>query len=162
MQVRDIMVQEPVCCHAETTLFEATALLWERNCGALPVIDGLGKVTAILTDRDICIALGTRNKRASELTVGEVVTEKVYVCRPDDDIHLALRSMETHRVRRLPVVDEQGHLSGIVSLDDIAVNAQWSETRPVDLKFVDVMRTLKRVSYPAKPCAGAQAAGWNC
>jgi CBS domain-containing protein len=155
MKVHDIMVPNPAFCYPKTNLAEATALMWQHNCGSLPVLDHDGRVTGILTDRDICIALGTRNQRASEVLVDQVMTGRHITCYPESDVHEALRSMEDHRVHRLPVVDHEGHLKAIISIDDIVLNAQWAETHTVDLSFVDVIRVLRKVTHPAKPCVGS-------
>lgn len=153
MKVADIMICNPAVCHRKTNLLEATTLMCQHNCGALPILDEHESVIGLITDRDICMVLGTRNQRATEVTVGEIATSKHFTCDPQDDIHVALHSMYRNRVRRLPVVDGDGHLKGILSIDDIVVNAQWSETHEVDLNFSDVIRVLKRITYPAKPCA---------
>jgi CBS domain-containing protein len=105
MRVRELMRNPVVFCHPGTNLAEATALMWDHDCGALPVVNDSGKVTGFITDRDICMALGTRNKPASEITVGDVSSRVPRTCGPDDDIHAALRTMCDARVRRLPVVD---------------------------------------------------------
>lgn len=102
MKVKDIMTGEPRVCSADTNVAAAAALLIDGDCGILPVMDE-GKLVGVVTDRDMYIALATRNKRASELTVGEVVQTPVYTCSPDEDVLLALETMKQHRVRRLPV-----------------------------------------------------------
>ncbi|HEY7305227.1 MAG TPA: CBS domain-containing protein [Bryobacteraceae bacterium] len=158
MKICDIMVPNPTPCHPGTNLAEAAALMWEHNCGALPVVDRELRVQGMITDRDICIALGTRNLRAADISVSQVMSGRVFVCSPDSDIHEALRCMREHHVRRLPVVAHDGRLEGILCIDDIVLNAQWAETRTVDLSFRDVIRVLRGVTYPARPCAAAIAA----
>lgn len=103
MKVRDIMISNPTCCRPDTNLAAATALMWEHDCGALPVLDQNSRATGIITDRDVCIAVGTRNKRAAEICVGQVMTGKVFRCSPDAEIHEALCCMQTNHVRRLIV-----------------------------------------------------------
>lgn len=85
------------------------------------------------------------------------MTGKHFTCDVESDVHDALQSMENNRVRRLPVIDGEGHLKGIVSVDDIVLNAQWAETHPVDLSFLQVIRVLRRATYPAAPCAGSKS-----
>jgi CBS domain-containing protein len=121
MQVKDIMTPQPRTASPGTTLAEAAQLLWNADCGVLPVIDG-NKVVGVVTDRDMYIALGTRNKPASQITVGEVATGTVWTCAPTDDVHVALTIMQERRVRRLPVVAD-GSLVGIISLNDLALAA---------------------------------------
>jgi CBS domain-containing protein len=121
MKVKEIMTKEPKVASPRTTLAEAAHLLWIGDCGILPVVDK-GKLMGIVTDRDMFIALATRNTAASQLTVGDVTTGTIWACAPDDDIHVALDIMKTRRVRRLPVVD-RGTLVGIVSMNDIVLAA---------------------------------------
>jgi CBS domain-containing protein len=152
MTVHEIMTCQPVCCHSDTNLATAAALLWERDCGALPIVDQENRPTGMITDRDICIAVGTRNKPATEIRVGEVMMGRVYSCDADADIHEALASMERNHVRRLIITAGDGRLCGILSIDDIVLNVQWSDHKEVELSFLDVVRVLRKVTYPAQPC----------
>src|SRR5271165_2966202 len=104
MEVNDVMMRAPYACHLDTNLGAATELMWKGNCGFLPVLDSSGKIRAVLTDRDICIALGTRNVLAGNVTVAEVIHDKVYSCSPEDSLQDALRIMRDGHVRRLPVI----------------------------------------------------------
>src|SRR5579862_6307038 len=124
MKIRDLMSKDVVICHKDTNLAAAGAIMWERDCGFLPVVDEAGAVTGVLTDRDICIALCTRNVRASELTAGDVAVSQVLSCTENEDVRAALRTMRDAKVHRLPVVDGGPGLQGIVSMDDILVCAE--------------------------------------
>lgn len=152
MKVKDVMMRTAASCSRETNLGEAVEILWNRNCGMLPVIDAEQKVIGVITDRDICIALGTRNRLPDQITVGEVASGKLFACRPDDDIRLALASMAEAKVRRLPVLTPEGKLEGILSMDDIVTH---SETRggkvANELSHDDVVETLKAVYRPHLP-----------
>ena len=121
MKVQDIMTVSPEVCRPEDNLAEAVSQLWRANCGALPVVDHSGRLAGILTDRDICIALGTRNARASEVPVRSVMRTSVETCSAADDVLAALARMGNCRVRRLPVIDGEHRLLGILSLSDAAV-----------------------------------------
>jgi CBS domain-containing protein len=112
MTVKDIMTAEPRTCSLGTNLAAAAALMLDGDCGILPVMDD-GKLVGVVTDRDMYIALATRNKRASELTVCEVVQTPVYTCGPDDDVQTALEMMKQHSVRRLPVEGFGGTIMGM-------------------------------------------------
>lgn len=122
MKVNEIMTVTPTTCTPDATLAEAANLMWELDCGVLPVVDD-GELVGIVTDRDMFIALGTRNMRAAHLSVGAVATRKVSTCGPDDEVEAALATMKQARVRRLPVVDANRKLIGILSLNDIALAA---------------------------------------
>jgi CBS domain-containing protein len=140
MKVREIMTVAPRTCTPDTTLAEAANVMWESDCGALPVVDD-GELVGIVTDRDMFIALGTRNTRAALLRVGAVATRKVVTCRADDEVEAALSTMKEARVRRLPVVDANRKLIGILSLNDIALAA--GDDRPVrDRDVMDALRSI--------------------
>jgi predicted transcriptional regulator len=91
----------------------------EADYGTLPVIDSHGELVGIITDRDICLALAGTNRNALHVAVHEVMTRKLFSALLDDDIHSALATMKTARVRRLPVRDESGRLKGILSIEDV-------------------------------------------
>src|SRR5690242_3235015 len=93
MRVQDVMAKAVVSCSPDANLATATALMWEHNCGQLPVVDEKGKVSAVITDRDICIALGTRDQRASELKVRDVTCRAAVVCHAEDHLRSALTIM---------------------------------------------------------------------
>ena len=144
MKVKDVMMRTPYACHLETNLGTATELMWKGNCGFLPVLDSVGKIRAVLTDRDICIALGTRNVLAGCITVGEIVHEQLFTCRADDNIHDVLRIMREGRVRRLPVVTSEAKLVGIVSMHDILLHAEPARSgREPELSSDEVVRTYR-------------------
>ena len=147
MTVREIMVSKPACCQPEADLAVATALLCNHNCGALPVVDAKNQPVGMITDRDICIALGTRDKRAAEISVSQVMSGKVFACDAGSDIRKALDRMKKNHVRRL-IVTEYGELKGMLSIDDIVLNIQWSDHSEVELSFLDVIRVLRQVTYP--------------
>jgi len=124
MTIRDVMTKQVTTCRPETNLAAASALMWENDCGALPVLAETGELAGILTDRDICIALGTRDARASELMVRDVVGTHPLICKSTGDIRAALQTMREARIRRLPVVNEDGLLEGVVSIDDMVLSVQ--------------------------------------
>jgi CBS domain-containing protein len=148
MKVKELMTATPYCCQPETNLGAATELMWNGNCGFLPVVESDGKVFGVVTDRDICIALGTRNRLPGEIKVSEVITsQKLFYCCPDDDVHVALQAMQTGRVRRLPVITHGGALTGIVSMDDILLKAEpMSVGKQPELSSDEVVRTYRAIT----------------
>ena len=119
MKVRDVMTKQITTCRTYTNLAAASALMWDNDCGALPALTETGELAGILTDRDICIALGTRNARASDLTVRDVVEASPLSCQSNDDILTTLLIMQQAKLRFLPVVNDAGVLEGVLSIDDI-------------------------------------------
>lgn len=152
MKVKEVMMGTPYTCHKATNLGEATEMMWKANCGFLPVIGSDGKACAVITDRDICIALGTRNKVAGEVTVGEVIGNKLFACSPEDEIHLALLTMREGHIRRLPVVDSSGKVAGVLSMDDILLRAEpGGSGRVVELSADEVVRTYRSINQRDLP-----------
>jgi CBS domain-containing protein len=123
MKIKDIMTRGPAICTPGTNLAVAAKLMLDADCGILPVVDDESKLVGVVTDRDMYIALATRDKRASQITVGDVARTNVFTCVPDDDVETALQTMRQHRVRRLPVAGFGGAVVGIVSMNDIVLAA---------------------------------------
>jgi len=146
MKVQDVMVKDVKFCGPETNLAAAIEIIWKEGVGALPVVED-GRVLGVITDRDIAIALGTRNAAAGHTMVREVALPKLFYCAPEDDIHVALRTMCAQRVRRLPVMDNKGTLQGILCLDDVIL---YAEEGAGELTYRDVVETLQGVcEHPA-------------
>jgi CBS domain-containing protein len=119
MLVESLMTRDVEVCRPDSTLADAAAVMWRRDCGVVPVTEEGGEVVGVITDRDICMALSMRGQRAGEVRVAEVMTRGVEVCTPVDDVREALEAMARRQVRRLPVVDSRGHLVGLLSLNDV-------------------------------------------
>lgn len=142
--VEDLMTRTPWYCHPDTNLAIVAELMWKHDCGALPVVEN-GHVLAVITDRDIAIALGTRGVRAQDLTASEVATHPVVFCREDDDVHAALHLMTDARVRRLPVVNDHDELTGVIALNDLVLAARPTNGHKSDLEDEEVLRSLRRI-----------------
>jgi CBS domain-containing protein len=153
VKVRDIMTTEPRSCSPATNAAAAAALMLDGDCGILPVVED-GKLVGVVTDRDLYIALATRDMRASELTVGEVVRAPVYTCDPDDDVQAALETMREHAVRRLPVEGFGGTVLGIVSMNDVVLAS--GPRKPV--REGDVVHALQAICAHHHPAPHVAAA----
>jgi CBS-domain-containing membrane protein len=129
-----------------------------RNCGMLPVVGIDQKLFGLITDRDICIAMGTRNRLAGELTVGEIATRDVFRCKPDDEIHEALDTMASRQVRRLPVVNDEGIPQGILSMDDIITHGDMNKWEGCcELSSEEIIRSLKKLHGQKFPLVRTKA-----
>jgi len=147
MKVRELITIDVKSCRPQTDLAEAAVKMWENDCGALPVVDGEGKVIGLITDRDIAIALGTRDRPASQVAVGDVISGRAYCCSFDDDVKAALKTMRQEKVRRLPVVNDSGALQGILSLNDIILRAEEGKGKKSSgLSYEEVVSTVKAIS----------------
>lgn len=122
MKVSELMTRDVVTVDAGKTLVEAARLMWDYDCGVLPLVSASGEVRGMITDRDVCRAL-TKGRMATRIPVREVASSKVYATGPDEDVETALQTMKAHQVRRLPVVDTSGHLVGLLSMNDIVLHA---------------------------------------
>lgn len=140
MKVRDVMTKIATFCGPESTLEEASFLMRKNNCGFLPVVGDGGNVIGVLTDRDMCIALGTRNRKPSDVRVWDVMPRKLFTCLEGDDVHCALKTLRGARIRRLPVIDRDGALVGVLSIDDIVLHAREQLLRK-DISYGDVENT---------------------
>lgn len=121
--VRSIMTQAIHSCSPDDPLARAAQIMWDTDCGAVPVVNAEQHLCGIITDRDICMAAYTKGASLTAVRVGDVMTRNVHTCRLDDTLARAATLMAEGQVRRLPVLDADGRTVGIVSLADIASNA---------------------------------------
>ena len=120
MQVHDVMTEPPQTCPRTMRLADASRRMRDSGCGSLVVLGARGRIVGIVTDRDLALALGG-HRNAGHLAVDHVMSQPVHMCRPDDDVTVALARMASLRVRRLPVVVEDGDVKGLISIDDIVL-----------------------------------------
>lgn len=123
MQVRDIMSTPVVTCRSTDTLNTAAQIMWERDCGVIPVVDDSGAVVGMITDRDISMAAYTQGGPLTGIPVSNAMAKHVFSCKPDDSLDAAERLMSDKQIRRVPIVDGENKPIGILSLNDIARRA---------------------------------------
>ena len=123
MKVRDLCVSNVVSVDKETTLARAGALMRKNHVGCLPVVDRSDRLIGMITDRDCLLELTRRNVPPSEVFVDEVMSDRPASCTAQEDVLECLEIMRKNRVRRLPIVDEEDRIEGIVSIDDIVCHA---------------------------------------
>jgi CBS domain-containing protein len=146
MFVRETMTKEVCACNPRDSLNEAARMMWEGDCGAVPVIDDGYTVVGMITDRDICMSAYTQGKTLASIPVSVAMAHQVLFCRPDDTVAQAEEIMRSAKIRRLPVVNELRQLVGILSLNDIA---RAVEQRHVgEPKPDDVAQTLAAICTP--------------
>jgi len=142
MRIRERMIKNVATCRPGNNLAEVAAIMWMERCGALPVVDEQGHVVSIITDRDVCIALGTRNLLASEVLVQDVVPPRVFTCLDRDELSHALSIMVAQNVRRLPVVTDEGILVGILSIDDFLLHTEPGKAGVLSLEALEAVKTI--------------------
>lgn len=159
MRVRDLMRRIPRYTTVAESLADAGRTMAETGVGALPVIDADRRVVAMITDRDICCALTRADRRPSDLRVGEVASSPTWTCRAGDNLSTALAAMREHAVRRLPVVDAEGRLDGLLSLDEVVLSSHLLAgdllAGPV---HGEVVATLQAIVRPAVALAAPRLA----
>jgi CBS domain-containing protein len=120
MNIATLMQRNVKCCRVEDTADTAAQLMWDFDIGALPVVDSQARVVGMITDRDICMAAYTQGRRLGELSVESAMARKVIAGHPHDDVVTARVLMADNQIRRLPVIDGDGRLAGIITIDDLA------------------------------------------
>jgi CBS domain-containing protein len=156
MIVSELMTRKPARVNTDETLSAAVQIMWEADCGAVPVVqDDAGKLVGIITDRDICIASWSRGLAPNAIFVGEVMSRNPVTCGPNDSIAHASETMQNKQIRRIPVVDSERHLIGMLSLADIARVTSDRKTSERDVSSSGLASTLAAISRsPASSNAG--------
>lgn len=146
MKVQDVMNEKVKSCQPNISLAEAAGMMWDYDCGVLPVVSDDGKTVGVITDRDIAIAAGTSHLPAWAIPVSDAMSRELYFVSRNDDVHKALKLMRKDKVRRLPVINTEGALEGILSLNDIALHAEHANGKKAsELNYEDVVSTLKAI-----------------
>ena len=120
MKVRDVMTTNVRTCFTSDSLAAAAQLMWDHDCGCVPVLNEDGQVIGMLTDRDICMAAFFQAVPIGEIKVSAVMSRRLFDCTGDEDLSAAEGIMRKRKVRRLPVLNRDGRLVGLLSLSDIA------------------------------------------
>ena len=125
--IRDVMTKDPQSLAGGASVVEAARLMRDEDAGTVPVVEG-EKLVGMVTDRDIAVRVVAEGKSPESVTVGEIASRDLVTIDPQQELSEALRLMARHQVRRLPVVEEDGKLVGIVAQADIARNASDAQT----------------------------------
>jgi CBS domain-containing protein len=160
MKAKEIMTPNPTACTPTSTLADAAKAMWDNDCGILPVVTDGGKVVGLITDRDICMSAGMHGCNLSNLAVEDVISGKVFSVEPETDVQKALETMRDHRVRRLPVVDDNGNLQGMLSMNDVVLKAQEPKDKKAPgITYADVVDALKAICAHQLPIERTHGAG---
>ena len=156
MKVKEIRTPNAKAIWLTESLSDAAQLMWENDCGVLPNIKDGRKVIGMITDRDICMALAMKDTNPSGVSVEEVMTGQVYSVNPEDDIEQALQAMQEYKIRRLPVVNAEGELEGILSMNDVVLNAK---RKGDSIAYGDVVKTYQAICQRPLPATASATAG---
>jgi CBS domain-containing protein len=156
MRVKHVMTKNPSCCLPSDDTVRAAGIMRNEDTGIVPVIDNEQslKIVGVVTDRDLCMNVVAEGRDPRTVAVDACMTQVVVTCSPNDSVAKAIELMKDNQIRRVPVVDEQGRLQGIVAMADLVGRG--------DLPMAETHETLKRVSTitpePSKPRARSRNA----
>ena len=155
MQVKEVMSHPVVTCPADSMLDQAARLMWEFDCGVVPVVGDDGRLAGVVTDRDICMAAYTQGRPLSTIPVSTAMANQVVAGHGDDSVESVEASMRRNQVRRIPILDGEDRVMGLVSMNDLARLAARARRPGVDRELVKTMaavcqpRTQAEVADPA-------------
>lgn len=124
MKVKDAMKTDVGACSTEDNLMKVAEMMRLRDCGVVPLLDEHKKIVGMLTDRDVCLAIAARNRKASDVKAGDLSEGKAVTCLAEDDLESALRKMRKYQIKRLAVAGETGELVGILSIADVVLTVR--------------------------------------
>jgi CBS domain-containing protein len=151
MNVERLMTRNVASCRADDTLNEAARVMWEHDCGFVPIVEGDARprIVGVVTDRDLCMAAYTRGRTLREIRIGDVMSTAVRSCRSSDGLAVAETTMREGQIHRLPVVDDGDLLLGVISLADIAREAaREARSRRHEVTATEVGETLAAILKP--------------
>jgi CBS-domain-containing membrane protein len=152
MRVEKIMTHRVTTCAPQDSLEHAASLMWNGDCGCLPVVsaNGSGRIEGVITDRDVCMAALFQGRPLRDIRVEEAMAKTVLTCRASDEVEVAQRTMQNEQIRRLPVLGNEGELLGIVSMADLArESARLQYSQKHEIPASEVTATLAKISTRA-------------
>jgi len=125
----DVMTKDPICCLPDDTVVKAAKLMKTGNFGSIPVIENeqTKKLVGIVTDRDLALTIVAEARDSRDIKVESVMTTGMITCLAQDDLQKALDAMSTHQLRRIPVVDLNDRILGIIAQADVATRVNYPE-----------------------------------
>lgn len=137
----EVMTQNPVCCLPADTVSKVAQMMKAEDVGSIPVVENEQslKLIGIVTDRDLAMQVVAGGRDANSTEVAEVMTYAVVTCRADDDVQKAVDAMAHHQLRRMPVIDDDHRIVGIISQADVATRVDRSE---------ETAEMVKEISQP--------------
>jgi len=141
MKCKDIMTSNPSYCSPEDISVKAAQIMRDEDVGIVPICEEGKKLVGVVTDRDICLMVVAEERHPREVKVEECMSEDLITCMPEDDVQKAADLMKEYQVRRIPVVDDQGRILGMIAQADIALKVGKPE---------EVTETVQEISKPSK------------
>ncbi|MGB3967319.1 MAG: CBS domain-containing protein, partial [Planctomycetota bacterium] len=139
MNVKEVMGREIKTIRMVDRLDAAARIMWEHDCGIVPVVDGNQALVGVVSDRDLCMAAYTQGKPLGDIPVTAAMARSVAVSKPDEPVATAMATMQQRQVHRLPVVDARNVVVGMLSTADLL---RCAGARPAALDGAAVVKTL--------------------
>lgn len=149
ISAREVMSRDVATVMPDDTVEQASRLMREYDCGALPVVGWGGRLLGMITDRDITVRLVARGEDTRRARVAECMTEEVFACHLSEDLDDCMRTMSRHQIRRLPIVDDDRRVVGILSQSDLARHAGENHGRGERRAVADVVCAVSEPSGSA-------------
>ncbi len=146
MKIKELMTTAVHVCQPTDNLSVAAQAMWENDIGCLAVVDSEGKLAGMITDRDICMAAHLRGAPLWAVPVGEAMAKMVYTCRPEQKLDDVLAVCVDKRVRRVPIVDDEGQLVGLLTLSSLAHALDSDAKLKPGVSAKDVCRAFSEVT----------------
>jgi len=125
---RDVMTPDPACCSPHTSLDQVAKMMVQNNCGEIPIVDTSNRPIGVITDRDIVCRVVAEGKNPSGHIAESYMTKQVVTVRADAPLNEVIATMAEHQIRRVPVVDDVGCCSGIISQADVVASSPATKT----------------------------------
>lgn len=155
MQIREIMSHPVITCPITSTLDHAARLMWEFDCGTIPVVGDDGRVAGVVTDRDACMAAYTQARPLSAIPVTTAMSKDVVASHATDSVEAVESLMKASQVRRVPVLDSTDKVIGLVSMNDLARLAARARRNGVDRQLIETMAAICQPRAHVPLAAGA-------
>jgi len=125
----EVMTMNPACCLPNDTVAQLAQMMKNKDIGPVPIIENekTRRLVGIVTDRDLALKVVAEGRDARTTTAAEVMTRKVVTCHAEDDLQKALEAMSEHQLRRIPVVDNDFRIIGIIAQADVATRVDQPE-----------------------------------
>jgi CBS domain-containing protein len=157
MKIEDVMTTDVRACGPNDSLSVAAQAMWEGDCGCLPVVDAHRRVIGMITDRDICMSAHLRGSPLWSLTVGDAMAKVVYGCKPSDKLATAADLMAEHQLRRLPIIDGDDKLVGVLTIGSLTQLVAGKRKKKSSLSPRDMVELMSTVTSPRPPAVTARS-----
>lgn len=144
MHIKEIMSHPVVTCPVDSTADIPARLMWEFDCGVIPLVNQEGRLAGIVTDRDLCMAALTQGRPLHQIQVATAMPKQVFSCHADDTVEAAESLMRENQIRRVPIVDAEGRPVGLLAMNDLARLAAHAKKSGVDREIVATMAAVCR------------------